>query len=201
MPLPVSGSLSLAEAGQFVVDATGAGQHSVAAALKEDGITGSISATGCLHSSALPNLAQYFAHPVLGDRQTVPAAAWRGPIDWRLSRIGRYDQVRIDRAEIERWLATATPEPADIARTGEEVAAAAPEPERSDNASESTVNYLALKAAIEQHGAGTEAQLTAHAALAFPGKHVPRAWVRRARDDLFGKPSPGRPKSADKSPA
>jgi hypothetical protein len=107
MPLPVSDLLSLAEVVRFVVDATGEDQIHVANTLREAGITGAISATGCLHLSAHRNLVPYFAHPVLSSRQNVPAEAWSGPIDWRESRVGRYDLVRITRSEIRRWLATA----------------------------------------------------------------------------------------------
>jgi hypothetical protein len=127
LPLPVSGLLSLAEVHRFVVDATAEDKQPVATVLIEAGITGAISATGCLHSSAHPNPARYFAHPVLGDRQNVPAAAWGGPIDWRLSRVGRYDLVRVERAEIERWLGTAV----DKSRT-EEQPGVGPEPQAAD---------------------------------------------------------------------
>jgi hypothetical protein len=133
VPLPLSDSLCLAEVGRFVVDATGEDRQRVAAALIEAGITGAISATGCLHSSAHPNLARYFAHPVLGDRQNVPASAWGGPIDWQASRIGRYDLVRIDRAEIERWLGTTEQEP-HLQQTGENLARRGPTVPREEGA-------------------------------------------------------------------
>jgi hypothetical protein len=134
MPLPVSTSLSLLGAVRFVVNATGESEDCVRTALIDAGITGAISATGCQHSSAHPNLARYFAHPVLSGRENVPSWAWSGPFDWRASRVGRYDLVRIDRAEIGRWLAPARPKTADTAGTGEQVAAAALEPQAANAA-------------------------------------------------------------------
>ena len=105
MPLPVSGLLSLAKVLRFVVDATGEDHQTVANSLREAGITGAIWATGCLHLSAHPNLTRYFAAPASPNRRSVPSTAWNEPIDWRLSRVGRYDLVRIDKSEVERWLA------------------------------------------------------------------------------------------------
>jgi len=200
MRLPVSGLLSLAEAGQLVVDATGKDQTSVADALIEAGINGAISATGCLHSSTHRNLARYFAHPVRSDRQNVPAQAWSGPIDWRESRIDRYDLVRINRADIERWLSTALLE-SDIPAQGIEstdtanIAAA----NRSNQLSPKTVSYADLKAEIEAKGQASESHLMAFARQAFPAKQIPRDLLRRVRKDLFGKPPRGRPKVRNKS--
>lgn len=106
MPLPLAASLTLAEVGRFVSETTGeADKRRVADALVNAGASGAIQATGRRHASAHPKLQQYFAHPVLYDRENVPAAYWSvGPIDWQLSRIARYDEVRIERAEIQRWL-------------------------------------------------------------------------------------------------
>jgi hypothetical protein len=58
-----------------------------------------------------------------------------------------------------------------------------------------TVAFDQLKSAIKQHGRGSEAELTAHAAAVFPHKRVPRALLRKARDTEFGKPGRGRPKT------
>lgn len=118
MALPLSDSLSPTEAVRIVSAATGEDQQRVAGSLIEAGITGAIVATGCLHSSAAPNLKAYFAHPVLSPRQEVPAQYWGGQIDWARSRIGRYDLVRLDRSEIDRWLG-ATKEPPPATETGE----------------------------------------------------------------------------------
>jgi hypothetical protein len=107
MPLPAPAWLSLSETIRFVVEATGEGEDRVRAALKEAGLTGAITATGCLHSSTHSDPAKYFAHPVLNDRATLPPETWGTTISWLESRIGRYDLVRLNRAEIERWLAVA----------------------------------------------------------------------------------------------
>jgi hypothetical protein len=42
---------------------------------------------------------------VLRARENVPPEAWDSG-DWSKSRVGRYDLVRFDRAQIERWLAS-----------------------------------------------------------------------------------------------
>jgi hypothetical protein len=106
MPLPVSAWLPLSETAQFIMEHTGESEDRVRAALTEAGLTGAISATGCLHLSSHPNPARYFAHPALGDRVTLPPEAWGTAISWRESRIGRYDLVRLNRAHINRWLVT-----------------------------------------------------------------------------------------------
>jgi hypothetical protein len=111
MPLPRSTWLSLAETVVFVVEAAGEPIDAVQAALIDAALAATITATGCLHLSTSPNLARYFAHPVLSNRQTVPASMWGAAIDWQRSRVGRYDLVRFERAQIERWLSTAEPEP------------------------------------------------------------------------------------------
>ena len=200
MRLPVSSLLSLAEAGQFVVDATGEDQTRVADALKEAGINDAVSATRRLHNSMHRNLARYFEHPVLSDRQKVPATEWSGPIDWRASRIGRYDLVRINRADIEHRLSTALPKPdipaVEIESTDTANVAAA---NRRNQLSPKTVSYADLKALIEAKGQASESHLMALARQAFPAKQVPRDLLRRVRKDLFGKPPRGRPKVRNKS--
>jgi hypothetical protein len=108
MPLPVSAWLSLQDAVRFVIGATDEDEDRVRAALIEAGLAGVIAATGCLHLSAHPNAARYFAHPVLADRTPIPTQTWGTTISWPESRVGRYDLVRFDRADIERWLAAAT---------------------------------------------------------------------------------------------
>jgi hypothetical protein len=138
MPLPVSPWLSLLEAVLFVVDATGKDKSRVAEELIKAALTGEITATGQLHLSAalLRDPARYFAHPALSKRENVPPSAWGGKINWVRSRIGGYDLVSINRAEIERWLATAGPEPADTSGNGEKVALAVPGPTSGANAPE-----------------------------------------------------------------
>jgi hypothetical protein len=61
--------------------------------------------------------------------------------------------------------------------------------------SKKTASYDDVKAAVEKRGVAKEAELVEAAREALPDRQVPRAWVRRARDDLFGKPPIGRPKS------
>jgi hypothetical protein len=107
MPLPVSALLSLPEAVRFLEEATSENENRVRAALREAGLAGAITATGCLHSSSLPDPAKYFAHPALNEREPVPPHEWGTTISWLESRIGRYDLVRLNRADIERWLAAA----------------------------------------------------------------------------------------------
>jgi hypothetical protein len=107
MPLPIAASLDLRSATRLIATRTGktaarARRTLVAAAIEDE-----IGATGCLHHSAIYPDAPYFA-AALGDRQTVPAHAWAEAeaaeaIDWKRSRVGRYDVVRIARDEIEWW--------------------------------------------------------------------------------------------------
>jgi hypothetical protein len=107
MPLPVSAFLSAPEAIRFLMDATGEAEDSVCAALTEAALMGAITATGCRHLSAHPNLGRYFDHPILAGREIVPSSAWGTEISWQKSRVGRYDLVRFDRADIDGWLALA----------------------------------------------------------------------------------------------
>ncbi len=107
MTLRVPSCISLQEAVSSVMKATGESENCVRAALAEAGLTGAINATGCLHLCSLPNPAKYFAYPVLNERETVPKQAWGATISWLESRIGRYDLVRLNRADIERWLVAA----------------------------------------------------------------------------------------------
>jgi hypothetical protein len=107
MPLPVSALLSLPEAVRFVGEATGENETRVRTALREAGLAGAITATGCLHLLAHPDPARYFAHRALNERETLPPETWGTTISWLESRIGRYDLVRLNRADIERWLAAA----------------------------------------------------------------------------------------------
>jgi hypothetical protein len=109
MPLPLPASLPLHEAVRLATEKSGEGEDRVRQTLVEAGLAGAIAARGQLHNSALyaRSPGRYFAHPILGTRQKVPAADWGGNIDWRASRIGPYDLVRLDRTELESWLATA----------------------------------------------------------------------------------------------
>jgi hypothetical protein len=107
MPLPVSPLLSLPETVQLVMGRTGEGEARIRATLTEAALTGAITATGCLHLSYLPTGRRYWEHSALDDRTAVPAQTWGTAISWPESRVGRYDLVRFDRADIERWLASA----------------------------------------------------------------------------------------------
>jgi len=77
-----------------------------------------------------------------------------------------------------------------------EVAPAPPEPHVSTNAltSSPTASYEDVKNAVLKQGPATEGELLKAVREALPDKRVPRKWVRRARDQLFGKPSLGRQK-------
>jgi hypothetical protein len=105
--LPASGRLSLSEAAQFVMERTGENKARVREAMIEAGLAGMLTATGCMHFSAHPDPAKYFAHPALGEPKPVPPQDWGLTISWPDSRIGSYDLVRLNRADIERWLAVA----------------------------------------------------------------------------------------------
>ena len=107
MPLPVSTWLSLSPAVRFVVEATGESEDRARAALIEAGLVGEIIATGCRHLSTSKDSAMYFAHRALNEPESVPPQAWGTAISWPESRIGSYDLVRLNRADIERWLAAA----------------------------------------------------------------------------------------------
>jgi hypothetical protein len=119
MPLPLSGSLSLLDTVRFVAAATGEPAQRVCAALTEAALVGAITVTGCRHLSAHRDLAQYFAHPALKDREMVPPEAWSAEISWSKSCVGRYDLVRFDRAEVERWLASAATQSEPAAEASE----------------------------------------------------------------------------------
>jgi hypothetical protein len=106
MPLPVSASLSLPETVHYIAERSGATEDRVGTALVDAALMGTIAATGCLHLSYHPDPVRYFAHPALRARQIVPPEAWGLAISWDKSRVGRYDLVRFDRADIERWLAS-----------------------------------------------------------------------------------------------
>jgi hypothetical protein len=60
----------------------------------------------------------------------------------------------------------------------------------------SPASYSDVKQAVQKRGRASEAELLKAVRDALEGKHVPREYVRRARDELFGKPGrTGRPKS------
>ena len=111
MSLPVSASLSLSETARFVLERSGETEERVCAALTEAALAGEIVATGCRHLSALdPSRTPryydaYFGHAALSNSERVPPWAWATAISWQKSRVGRYDLVRFERANIERWLA------------------------------------------------------------------------------------------------
>jgi hypothetical protein len=107
MPLPAPAWLSLLEAVQFVIKPTGESKNRVHEVLTGAGLMGAITATGCRHLSTCKDSAMYFAHLALDERETVPPETWGTTISWLESRIGRYDLVRLNRADIERWLAAA----------------------------------------------------------------------------------------------
>jgi hypothetical protein len=59
-----------------------------------------------------------------------------------------------------------------------------------------TASYSDVKSIVKKHGEGTERELLTVVREALSNKHVPRARIRQARDELFGKPGRvGRPKS------
>jgi hypothetical protein len=91
--LPAPAWLSLLEAVRFVVEATGESENHVRAALRKAGLARAITATGCLHLSAHLDLARYFAHPALNEREPVPPDEWGTTISWVESRIARHDLV------------------------------------------------------------------------------------------------------------
>jgi hypothetical protein len=63
----------------------------------------------------------------------------------------------------------------------------------------STASYEEVKKAVEKRGPAIERELCKAAHEVLPGRTVPRAWVRKARDELFGRPGRiGRPKSSKK---
>jgi hypothetical protein len=105
LPLPVSTWLSLCEALKFVIESTGEDETRVRKALRDAGLTGKLTATGCLHLSASPDPKRYFAHPALANRETIPPENWGLQISWPESRIGRHDMVQLNRVDIEPWLA------------------------------------------------------------------------------------------------
>jgi hypothetical protein len=80
-----------------------------------------------------------------------------------------------------------------------EVSLAPPEPHASPNLTTSwpTASYEDVKNAVMKRGAATEGELQKAAREALPNKRVPRKWVRQAREQLFGKPSLGRPKGSE----
>jgi hypothetical protein len=123
-----------------------------------------------------------------------------------LRRIRQRHQIEVRRADVLKWW----PDPPEPPGTGEKVAAGASEPQAtnaaeaseacataadSDGRSRKTVGYPDLKAAIQKYGQAPECYVIAHTKAIFPGKHVPRGWVRRALVELWGKPKLGRPKS------
>jgi hypothetical protein len=74
------------------------------------------------------------------------------------------------------------------------------ETEASGKPATPTASYFEVKSAVEKHGRDTERGFLMVVKEALPNKHVPREWVRQARDELFGKPGrSGRPKSPRKS--
>jgi hypothetical protein len=185
MPLPVSAWLSLPEAIRLVIDATGEDEDRVRAALIEAGLTGATTATGCRHSSAHPNPARYFAHPVLTDRETVPSSAWATAISWPESRVGRYDLVRFDRADIERWLALAATDQ-QSASVAEPEASATPSGIRTNRAAAAEEACQQWLSTVKERPANKEAAFeAAKDAVAKTGplsrKAFERAWAAGAR--------------------
>jgi hypothetical protein len=180
MPLPVPAWLSLLETVRFVIEVTGDEEDRVRAALTEAGLTGAITATGCRHSSAHPNPARYFAHPVLADRETVPSSAWGTAISWPESRVGRYDLVRFDRADIERWLALAATDQ-QSASVAEPEVSAAPSGIRTNRAAAAEEACRQWLSKVKERPANKDAAFeAAKAAVAKTGplsrKAFERAW-------------------------
>jgi hypothetical protein len=62
----------------------------------------------------------------------------------------------------------------------------------------SAVSFADVKKAVQKRGPAIEAELIRAVQEAFPDKRAPRQLVRRARDELFGRPGRrGRPKSQE----
>jgi hypothetical protein len=198
MPLPGPAWLSLPETVQFVIERSREAEDRVRSALIEAALAGTITATGCRHQAVLRppgpdparNYARYFAHPVLADREVLPAWAWgTAMISWAQSRVGMYDLVRFSRAEIERWLGTAEPEPR--AQHGEPTHPGHP-PTGSPAAF--VTKYIAdCKAASDR---ATKAGLVA--AWQAAGRKGHRDALRKAFDDAMGEEAPtrGRPRKS-----
>jgi hypothetical protein len=109
MSLPASAWLSLRQAIDLIIQITSESEARVRESLQDAGLAGEIIATGHTHSSYAPrHTEKYFQAPQRGHEQ-VPKQEWGGCINWNISRIGGYSSVRIDRAEIFRWLRTAAP--------------------------------------------------------------------------------------------
>jgi hypothetical protein len=110
MPLPVSANLSLPETIRLVRERTGEAGDRVCATLIKAALASEITATGCRHRSIInPARSEryyslYFDHPALFDREIVPSSEWGASISWPRSRVGRYDLVFFERADVERWL-------------------------------------------------------------------------------------------------
>jgi hypothetical protein len=117
MALPGSALLSLAQAARLIHERTREPVRRVREALFEAAIAGDITATGCVHASTLLGEPEYFAAR-MNPRTNVPPEAWGDEICWGISRVGLYSMVRFDRAEIERWLASAA-QPEPLVKTGE----------------------------------------------------------------------------------
>jgi hypothetical protein len=172
MLLPRSDWLSLPQTVAFVVKATGEPRSAVRSALIDAALAGAIIATGCLHASTVPGEPEYFAAR-LNPRTVVRPEAWGDEICWQISRVGLYSLVRFERAEIERWLGTATQQqPADA---GEAVPVATVSPDDSSTTDEAAIispsTGIAEAKADQQVG----------------GRERPASAVRRRRGPMPGK--------------
>jgi hypothetical protein len=127
MPLPEPTSLSLQQSVRLIAKRLRKSVRRVRESLIAAALEGTISATGCPHASAVPGEPEYFAAR-LNPRTDVRPEAWGGEICWRISRVGLYSLVRIDQAEIERWLAKAGE------RVERKVATVAPRESTTDDA-------------------------------------------------------------------
>jgi hypothetical protein len=204
MPLPESTSLTLQQAIRLIAKRVRKPMQCVREAFVTAAIEGRITATGCPHASTLYGEPEYFDAP-LSPRTDVKPEAWEDEICWQKSRVGRYSSVRIDRAEIDRWLGMATEHvegkavpaatvsPGDWSTTDAVVSASS-----GDNTSPRTVSYSKLKETLRKHGNAPEIALLKYAKTTFAPKSVPRSLLQKAREDLFGKPARGRPKKGAK---
>jgi len=193
MPLPGPAWLSLPETVRFVIERTGEAEDRVRSTLIEAALAGTTTATGSRHLSALdPERyhARYFAHPVLAEREVLPAWAWgTAMISWAQSRVGMYDLVRFTRAEIERWLSTAEPE-----RRAQHEEPTSPGDRPTGSPATFARKYIADCQAAGGHA--TKAGLLSTWQTAGGKGH--RDALRKAFDDAMGEEAPtrGRPRKS-----
>jgi hypothetical protein len=105
-----SARLSLLETVRLVARQKGVSGARAQHLLREAASNGEITASGHRHASAVFPQPEYWA-AARGRRFAVSVEEWADEIGWRINRVGRFDLVQFDRAEIERWLAPDRPGP------------------------------------------------------------------------------------------